>query len=294
MIHLNTKTTYKDTVMKIRKITSMTMLISFILLVITSIILYIVPHGRVAYWSDWHLWGMSKTQWGDLHINLGFLFLFAGLLHIFYNWSFLVTYMKNRSRQVKIFTPSFTVAMVLTLIVGVGTYFQIPPLSSVINLGESIKDAASEKYGEPPYGHAELSSLKLLCKKQNIDLKQAMELLQLAGIKFSSSGETLATMATANKTTPQKIYQIMLPASKETSPGITATFPESPVPGFGNKTLGSVCTDYGLDCSAIREGLKKGGITAKDGMTIKEIGSSSGKEPMAIFEAIYELVNEKV
>jgi len=68
--------------MNMRKITSLTMLISFVLLVLTSVILYIVPQGRVAYWADWHLLGLSKSQWGNLHINLGFLFLLAGFLHL--------------------------------------------------------------------------------------------------------------------------------------------------------------------------------------------------------------------
>ena len=43
--------------MKIWKITSLTAFLSFIFLLITSIVLYVVPHGRVAYWSDWRLWG---------------------------------------------------------------------------------------------------------------------------------------------------------------------------------------------------------------------------------------------
>jgi len=46
--------------MKIRKITSLTALVSFVLEVITSVILYIVPQGRVAYWADWHLWGLNN------------------------------------------------------------------------------------------------------------------------------------------------------------------------------------------------------------------------------------------
>ena len=146
--------------MNIRKVTSMTMLVSFIFLVMTSILLYIVPHGRVAYWSDWHLWGLTKGEWGNLHINLGFLFLFAGLFHIFYNWSPIKSYMKNKSRELRVFTPSFNVALLLSVVVGVGTYLEIPPMSTVINFSESIKDRASEKYGEPLYGHAELSSLK--------------------------------------------------------------------------------------------------------------------------------------
>lgn len=63
--------------MSMRKITSLTATLSFVLTVVTSIILYIVPHGRVAYWSDWRMWGLNKTQWGDIHINMGLLFLLS-------------------------------------------------------------------------------------------------------------------------------------------------------------------------------------------------------------------------
>ena len=167
------------------------MLNSFVLLVLTSVLLYIVPQGRVAYWADWHFWGLSKTQWDNLHINLGFLFLLAGLLHIYYNWNPMVAYMKNRAKELKIFTPSFTVSLVLTLVVGVGTLLNIPPMSTVINFGNSIKDAGAEKYGEPPYGHAEQSSLKLFAKQTNLALDQAEELLKTAGIKFDGEQQTI-------------------------------------------------------------------------------------------------------
>ena len=78
--------------MKLRKITSLTALLAFILMLLTSIILYIVPQGRIAYWSDWRLFGLSKTDWGNLHINLGFLFLIAIGLHVYYNWKPLMAY----------------------------------------------------------------------------------------------------------------------------------------------------------------------------------------------------------
>lgn len=47
-----------------RKITSLTGLLSFLITLLTSVILYVVPEGRVAYWADWHLLGLTKTQWG--------------------------------------------------------------------------------------------------------------------------------------------------------------------------------------------------------------------------------------
>ncbi|MCK4621505.1 MAG: DUF4405 domain-containing protein [Desulfuromonadales bacterium] len=50
--------------MNMRKITSLIALISFVLLMLTSIILYIVPSGRVAYWAGWRLWALNKEDWG--------------------------------------------------------------------------------------------------------------------------------------------------------------------------------------------------------------------------------------
>ena len=278
--------------MNIRKITSMTMFISFILLVLTSIILYIVPHGRVAYWADWHLWGLTKGQWGNLHINLGFLFLFAGLLHMYYNWAVITAYMKNRAKEIKVFTASFNIALLLTVVVGVGTYFEVPPMSSVINLSESIKNGASEKYGEPPYGHAELSSLKLFTKKQGLDLDQAVELLKKADIQFNDSKDTLATIAKVNKLSPQEVYNIIKPAAAAKTAEGTISFPDSPMTGFGNKTIGAVCSEFNLMFREIQRGLAKKGVKVEAEMTIKEIAAANDKDPMAIFEDIHGLVYE--
>lgn len=49
--------------MKIRKIASLTAFLAFIFMVLTSMILYVVPPGRVAFWVDWRLWGL--THKGD-------------------------------------------------------------------------------------------------------------------------------------------------------------------------------------------------------------------------------------
>jgi len=268
------------------------MLISFVLLVLTSIILYIVPQGRIAYWADWHLWGMTKTEWGSLHINLGFLFLLAGLLHIFYNWAPIKAYMKNRARELRVFTPSFNVALLLTLVVGVGTYLEIPPMSSVISLGDAIKDAGAEKYGEPPYGHAELSSLQLFSKKQGLDLDQAMDILKKAGIHFKDSKDTIAAIAAENTLSPQQVYKIIQPAIGSMAAEGAVSFPETPMQGFGNKTLAAVCSEYNLMFQGIQRGLAKKDVKAEAAMTIKEIAAANGIDAMALFELIHTVLNE--
>ena len=201
--------------MNIRKITSLTMLISFVLCILTSVILYIIPHGRIAFWSHWQLWGLSKTQWGELHLNLGILLLLAGFLHVYYNWKPITAYLKNQSKQMKVFTVNFNIALILTLIAGLGTYFQIPPMSTIINISESIKDTASIKYGEPPYGHAELSSLKKFIKKADLDFSKSITLLRQASIQFENETQTINDIARANNLTPKQVYEIIKPVTQK-------------------------------------------------------------------------------
>ncbi len=266
------------------------MLLSFVFCILTSIILYIVPHGRVAYWADWHLWGMTKTQWGNLHVTLGLLFLLAGFLHLFYNWKVITAYMKNKSRELKVFTPSFNVALVLCLAVGFTTYFEVPPVYSVISFGESIKDAGAEKYGEPPYGHAELSSLKGFCSKMDIDLDKAQEALAKAAIVYENEQQSIIDIASANEMTPKALYELIRPAAPEQTGPIA--FPSEPYPGFGRELLGDICTKFSLDTEAVLQGLAKQNIQADATKSIKDIAAAQDMDPHAFFAILHNVVTQ--
>ncbi len=266
------------------------MLLSFVLCIITSIILYIAPHGRVAYWSDWRLWGLTKTQWGDLHLNLGLLLLLAGFLHLYFNWKPITAYLKNKAKQLSIFTVDFNVALTLMLLVGFGTYFEVPPISSVLTLSNSIKDAASITYGEPPYGHAELSSLSMFSQKVDLDLPTAIKLLKEAQIQFSDDSETIHEIAQINNIKPKQVYEIIKPASRQETINGHPVFPDSPPPGFGAKQLSMVCREYGLDQSALLQALSQKGIHVEADQSIKEIAAKNNSEPMAVFEMIKNAV----
>lgn len=270
----------------------MTMLISFVFCIVTSVVLYVVPEGRVSYWSDWRLWGLSKTEWGDLHINLGFLFLVAGLLHLFYNWSVVAAYMKNKARELRIFTPSFNAALVLTLVVGLGTYWQIPPMSTVLDIGHSFKDAAARQYGEPPYGHAELSPLASFYKKAEIDPAKARELFAKAGIVVDNERQTISALAARNHMTPKALYDIIKPASAAVE-ATSVSFPDEPVSGFGHKTLTEICTEYNLQSAMIIQGLAKENISARPEQTMREIAGSTKMDPHAFFTVLHRVVTQQ-
>ena len=274
--------------MNMRKITSLTALLSFVLEMLTSVILYIVPQGRVAYWSGWRLWGLSKTQWGSLHVNLGVLFLIAICLHTYYNWNPIVAYLKNRAAELRIFTTDFTVALILCLVFTLGTYWELPPFSTIIGIGDQIKEGAAQKYGEPPYGHAELSSLATFSKKVELDLDASLSRLAAAKISVTDPGQSIADIAKMNNLTPKAVYQAMLEPEQ---PGQYTALPISPPAGFGKRRLGDICQEYQMDITAILQGLADRKITATPVMSIKEIAAANNTSPMDIFETLRQVAN---
>jgi len=271
--------------MNIRKITSMTMLLSFAALLLTSIILYIVPHGRVAYWSDWRLWGLSKNQWSDLHINLGFLFIIAGLVHIYYNWKPLLAYMKDKAKKLQICTASFNIALIVVLFVTVGTLLNIPPMSTIINFGETLKERASEKYGEPPYGHAELSSLRLFARRTDMDLNRALVLLRQASVNVQGPDQTILQIAQANHTTPKAIFEIMKKAIRSQQ---KVGLPDTPPPGLGRLTLTEICRKYKINPEMLIQELASKKFRATPEMTMKEAAAANNLDPHAFYEILQQ------
>ena len=272
------------------------MLLTLVVLTVNSIILYVVPEGRIANWADWYFLGLTKGDWGAQHTTIGFLFIFAGILHIYYNWKPIVAYMKNKAKEIKVFTGSFNVALVLTVIFIVGTYYNVPPMSTIMEISEHFKDTAAKKYGDPPYGHAESSSLKMFTKRENLDLTKSLELLKAAGISVSGENDILREIADKAKKSPQQIYEIIKSAAitpqTSSDSGAPSALPEAPPSGFGKKTLEEICTEYGLDANKIIEGLKGRGIKAETGAKLKDIAEPQGVTSMQLYEMMLEIVSK--
>ena len=268
----------------LRKIASLTSLLSFIVTLITSVILYIVPQGRVAYWADWHFWGLSKEQWGDIHITVGTLFLVALLLHIWLNWKPLMTYMKNRAREMVVMTVPMIISVLITVFVTAGTLFHLPPMQQILDFGASIKDAATETYGNPPYGHAEQSPLGKFCGYLGFDVNEALAVLHKAGYPAEITAETeIREIARMHGVSPQQVYTDIRDAlAKDPFEAMPATPPE----GTGKLTLAEICAAFGLPVDEAVNRLKAKSIPAAPDMTLKVIGSQNGMNPHEVYQAL--------
>ncbi len=270
----------------LRRITSLTSLLSFLMVMGTFLVLYIVPQGRIANWADWRLMGLSKGQWGAIHTNMGTLFLIAIFLHIYFNWTPIVTYLKNRKKKLNFMNKEFGISLIICIIFTLGTYLELPPFSSYLGVSESIKEEAAIEYGNPPYGHAELSSLKTFAKKSDLDLEQSIVLLNESGIMFDNSDETLLSIASKNKMSPQAIYNLMLRAKVKTA---NASLPDEHPSGLGNRTIADLCSEYDLNIKKVTAGLKDAGLIADASHTFKEIATSHDLSPFEVYERIQSL-----
>jgi hypothetical protein len=281
-----------------RAFTSVSSLVSFILLCFTGTILYIEPHGRVAYWTKWSFLGLEKDQWGNIHIFSGLSFLVVGGFHLYYNWKPLIKYLSDKIETALRYKRELVICSLTFLWIVVSGVWALPPLTYVADLGETIKNSwVTSPELEPPFGHAELVSLKIFCKKQRIPLDQAMAELRKAGFKVNNPDDTLVEIAESEGTSGMGVYGVikklergpeaMNPGVAWTPAKIQETFAGTSV---GRKAIGQIIKDHELDHKTVFQRLEDEGIKAKDDDKIKELADRHVTTPIKILTII--LVDE--
>ncbi len=263
----------------LRKTTSLTLVFSGIFVLLTSVVLYVEPHGRVAYWADWRFWGLSKGDWDGMHITTGFLFLVAMLLHIWLNWKPVLNYLKNKAMQITGATPANIVALLITLYVGFGTLFGLPPMQQVLDVGEHFKESHIATLGSPPYGHAELSSLERFAGYMKLEADTALAALRKAGLTVESVKSVMLDIAKKNNTTPKHLLEII----KESAP---AFVPEQAPEGTGRLKFSELCSQLGLDAAAAAMGLEKRGFIIDRDKAMRENAAANNTDAMALYQAL--------
>lgn len=189
-----------------RKLVSTFLLYTVGLTTITGLVLYFMPPGRVAYWTDWRFIALDKDQWEAIHIIFGFLMFFLALWHLYLNWIPLKGYLGSLKAPSKAFIAS-TLASVILVLLAINN---LPPASWLMELRAQLKSSWGKPPVPPPIPHAELLSLSALLKRENISQNKALAFLNKHGIKVPSSQMSLKELARINHTTPAAIYSLLL------------------------------------------------------------------------------------
>ncbi len=278
--------------MSFRRVVSLTLLLAIVMMLTTSIVLYIVPQGRVAYWSNWQLWGLSKTQWGNLHTNAGLLMLIAASFHVSFNWRPITSYMKNKARDFRLFTPNFNAALGVMAVVAVLTLWEMPPMAWIQSGGESIKDAAAFKLGEPPYGHAEESGFGVFVRNTGLDKDETLANLATIGVTVDDPGVLIADLAREAGLSPRELFEIMQGPEVQRSNAPQAIPTAMPM-GSGRLTLVGFCEKYNRDLAGAVRILEAKGLVIDPQETLRDIAAGNDMEPLDVLDVLRQGYGEK-
>lgn len=264
-----------------RSFVSLYMTWSGIMVAISGIILYIAPAGRIANWTHISILGLEKYQWQALHTIFTFLLLIAAGFHIWYNWKPLMAYLKTRIQQKiklrKELVWSTFAALLLTILILV----EVPPFTTVLDFGESVKDGWATPQNEPPVPHAEEMSIEELAgvlQKQSSDLLVALD---AHGIKAQKE-EVVKEIAEQHSTTPSDLFEKMKIQKKSSE----SAGQEYQGKGYGRMTLEEVCPQLNVDIEEAIQRLQESGILAQKNVTIKSLASEYNKMPVDLVNII--------
>jgi len=194
----------------LRGFISLLLTFSFLILLLSGIVLFIMPHGRIAYWLDWRFLGINKDGWTSVHIMFGIIAVLASLFPLFmFNWKTFLGYVKKGAKKGASLKAELVLSVVLCTVVFIGASKESIPFSSIMDAGESIKKSWVTKNQKPPLPHAELMSIAELCDRLDIPVNDAIGRIRNAGISIKGPGERLAFIAKRNKISARRIFIIM-------------------------------------------------------------------------------------
>ncbi len=246
------------------------LLLTFLVMFVSGLVLFISPPGRVANWTDWNLFGLSKRGWQNQHIVFGFAFIILSIFHLFViNWKAFLCYIKSKASKGVNNPLELALSVMLFAALAVGTFWHLPPFEQIIALGDRLSGSWERKTGAPPVPHAETLTLDELGKLPQVSMpsSEIVKRLQAAGLKARDAKQTLQEIAADNGAEVQRLYDIIVPSKRSGGLGEGG--------GWGRKTLGEAAEVCGVSPLALQQALKQQGIEASSDERLSDIATKN-------------------
>lgn len=264
------------------------LLLTFLVMLVSGLVLFISPPGRVANWTDWNLFGLSKRGWQNQHIIFGFAFIILSIFHLFViNWKAFFSYIKSKASKGVNNPLELALSVILFAALAVGTFRHLPPFEQIIALGERASASWEKNTGAPPVPHAETLSLDELGKLPQVGIpgSEIVKRLQSAGLKVRDAKQTLQEISDDNGAEVQRLYDTIAPAKRSGGLGEGG--------GWGRKTLGEAAEACGVSPLALQQALKQQGIEAAPGERIREIAERNGMSASELVQRINTMTEKR-
>lgn len=264
------------------------LVLAFLVMLVSGVVLYVSPPGRVANWTDWNLFGLSKRGWQNQHVVFGFAFIILSIFHLFViNWKAFLSYIKSKASKGVNNPAELAASLVLFVALAVGTFWHLPPFEQIIALGDRLSGSWERKSGAPPVPHAETLSLDELGRLPQVSEpgSELLKKLQAAGLKVRDTKQTLLDIATDNGMQVQRLYDILVAGKRTGGLGESG--------GWGKKTLGEAAEACGVSSLALQQALKQQGIEASPDERLSEIASNNGLSTPELIQRINAMTEKR-
>jgi hypothetical protein len=259
-------------------------ILSFVVIAASGLVLFISPPGRVANWSQWTFGWLRKADWQAVHTVFTLLFLVAVAFHLYFNWRVIMNYLRrkvgeglHRGKEMGLAAAVGAAALVLTVV-------GIPPFSTLMTFGETVKNSWSDPATEPPVPHAEMWTVATFAETNKLPVDRAMENLREAGMTAPGTDVTLQSLATTYKVTPRQVYLKALGQAK------AASVPLAEGGGFGRKTVGQLCEETNIPVERALERLRQAGFTSATAESnMRQLATENGRRPIEVAQIIQGL-----
>lgn len=262
----------------------------FIILLVSGGVLFIAPPGRIAHWTNWSMFGLTKTGWQSVHTVVSLVFVIVGSFHMLdLNRRVLGNYLRRTRRTRSPFLGSLVWSLVLTVAVVAGTVMELPPFNLVTGLGEWATESWDTPTAAPPAPHAEEWRLAHALDQLGIDSEVAVNSLRDAGITVETQEETLAEIAERNHVTPAAVFQSLSELRSEPEERKELRNQRGagmPAMGMGRKPLRVIAEDTGIGLETARKRLEAQGIEAGPEDSLRDIARANGRSPGEIWSII--------
>jgi len=262
-----------------RAFISLYMTFSFLIMILSGIILYLAPAGRIAKWTHIYILGLEKDQWQAIHTIFTFIFVIAGGFHLWYNWKPFVSYLRNKLQAGFTLRKELYVSTLVTVFLFVVILFNAPPFSTIMDWGEELKDSWATEETEPPVPHAESMTFGELAQTIDKPVENLISVLRAQNIIVKEE-EVVKDAAGRYNLSPMQLFEKM-----KTTKARTADSPYAGS-GLGRKTLQEVCRTLNINLEEALNRLSLKGIKAEAQTKLKDIAAAYDKKPIDIMEMI--------
>lgn len=113
--------------------------LSFFIMLVSGVVVFLAPSGQVARRIGWSLIGLGRAEWQTLHISFAVVFIAFGLIHLTLNWRALLHHLRDRASKHLTLKWEAALALAVTAWLIASALVPLRPASNLHDLNEYFR-----------------------------------------------------------------------------------------------------------------------------------------------------------